>query len=488
MKQKNGTSKSPMSTERIFTIITLITFAVAAVFLVKNLVNHSYQGAIAIGICLVIFGIMVLVMKKAKASLAVQQSVLSVTLVCLVLFISLNSGAYYSDDFPLFLALVALTGLYLEPKCTLIQTIAIDVALIIMYVVHPEKAESLSQYIMCYAIFNVAAWINFMVVRRGRAFIQMAFVRAAEAERLLESMKTVSTEVQRSYENSTRRMDDLQQVDGRLNRDTHNLERGSQSVREESSEVAQTCSMVQERMHGTEQKIEALNQEVKMVEEALEDSKLHMGEMDHQMQSINETMHSTNQIFNLLQQQMQEITKLTDQLGTIAFNTKILAINASIEAARAGQYGTGFAVVANEVQNLATESDNCSAQVTAVVENIRTQIEATTLRLGDSVQAIQLSLGTLTGLEEGFDGLIVRFQSLYQNIEEQNSNIIHMDRMFDELRQKVSDMSACSEENGVAVESIVDAMAAYKAQMNLLMEDTRQIQELSASMLQAAEA
>ena len=53
-------------------------------------------------------------------------------LVILVLFISLNSGSYYSDDFPLYLALIALTGMYLEPKCTLVQAVAIDVALVIM--------------------------------------------------------------------------------------------------------------------------------------------------------------------------------------------------------------------------------------------------------------------------------------------------------------------------------------------------------------------
>lgn len=476
-----------MSTERIFAIVAIVTFAVAAVFLAKNIIIKSFHGAAVIGICLVIFALLLFLMKKLKVSQSTQQSVLSVSLVMLVLFISLNSGAYYSDDFPLFLALIALTGLYLEPKCTLAQMAAIDIALVIMYAVHPEKAESFSQYVMCVGIFNVAALINLLLIKRGRAFIEIANLRAAEAERLLESMTKMSAEVQHSYENSTRRIDELRDVDNRLEQNTNNLMQGSKSTRQESYEVAATCSDVQERMHATEQHIESLNREVKNVETALNDSKNNMTEMDRQMHSVNDTVTAAGKVFEMIQNQMHEISDLTGQLGNIAMNTKILAINASVEAARAGQYGAGFAVVANEVQALAVDSNSCSEQVANVVAEMKSRIESTTLQLNESARIIKLSLGTLSGLGKGFDDLITRFDSLYQNIEEQNSNIADMDSLFGTLREKVSDMSTCSEENGVAVESIVDAINAYKSQMGLIMDDTRQIQNLSAMMLSATE-
>lgn len=481
MNQKR--QKSPMSSERVFTVTMILTLAVAAVFFVKNLLGGSARGAVTIGICLVVFGAAVFLMKKLRAPASLQQMVLCVLLVFLVFFISLNSGEYYSDDFPLFLALIALTGLYLEPKTTLVQTAAIVAALVVMYVIHPEKAESLSQYIMCVAIFIIAALINFLVIRRGRAFIEVANQRAHEAEILLNSIQTTSDQLQQNYENSNRRVHEMAEINDRLEQDTSDLRRGSESVYTESGVVAASCSEMQETMQATGRGIESINTEVSNVGQALSDSRQHLRQMDGQIQSISDTIHSTVEVFSTLQQQMQSISSLSGQLSTIAFNTKLLAINASVEAARAGHHGAGFAVVANEVQTLAAESTTCSNQVTDVVNTIHHQIQATTQQLDESTQAIQTSLGTLNEMERSFDALIEQFQTLYENIQEQNSNISSMDAMFGHLHDKVSDMSTSSTENRAAVDSIVDAMNSYRAHMEQILDDTRQLHELSSSML-----
>lgn len=472
-----------MSPERVFTVTMILTLAVAAIFFVKNLLGGDTRGAITIGVCLVVFGAAVFLMKKLHAPAALQQMVLCILLVFLVFFISLNSGDYYSDDFPLFLALIGLTGLYLEPKATLVQTIAIVIALVAMYVIHPEKAESLSQYIMCVGIFVIAALINFLVIRRGRAFIEVANQRAQEAEVLLNSIRNAGEQIQLNYENSNRRVHEMAEINDRLEQDTMNLRHGSETVHTDSGFVAASCSEMQDTMQATGRGIEAINSEVSNVGQALSDSRRHLRQMDDQIQSISGTIHSTVEVFSSLQQQMQSISTLSGQLSTIAFNTKLLAINASVEAARAGHHGAGFAVVANEVQTLATESTTCSNQVTDVVDTIHRQIGETTRQLDESTQAIQTSLGTLNEMEAAFDTLIGQFQTLYENIQEQNSNISSMSHSFGTLREKVSDMSTSSSENRAAVDSIVDAMNDYRTHTEQILSDTRKLHDLSSSML-----
>jgi len=472
-----------MSPERVFTVTMILTLAVAAIFFVKNLLGGDTRGAITIGVCLVVFGAAVFLMKKLHAPAALQQMVLCILLVFLVFFISLNSGDYYSDDFPLFLALIALTGLYLEPKATLAQTVAIIAALIAMYIVHPEKAESLSQYIMCVGIFVIAALINFLVIRRGRAFIEVANERAQQAEVLLNSIRSAGEQIQLNYENSNRRVHEMAGINDRLEQDTMNLRHGSETVHTDSGFVAASCSEMQDTMQATGRGIEAINSEVSNVGQALSDSRRHLRQMDDQIQSISGTIHSTVEVFSSLQQQMQSISTLSGQLSTIAFNTKLLAINASVEAARAGHHGAGFAVVANEVQTLATESTTCSNQVTDVVDTIHRQIGETTRQLDESTQAIQTSLGTLNEMEAAFDTLIGQFQTLYENIQEQNSNISSMSHSFGTLREKVSDMSTSSSENRAAVDSIVDAMNDYRTLTEQILSDTRKLHDLSSSML-----
>lgn len=185
----------------------------------------------------------------------------------------------------------------------------------------------------------------------------------------------------------------------------------------------------------------------------------------------------------MMEQRMQEIHVVTKQLNGISASTTMLALNASIEAARAGQAGAGFAVVASKVQELAVDSNKCSGQVADVVNAMQEQVQKTTMQLEESTEVIDASLEALEGLKGGFDHLTQQFSSLYSNIEEQNSNINQVESIFRELKDKIEDMSSHSEENETSVEAIAEAMGVYKESMKQVIDDTKHIHELSASML-----
>ena len=483
MNQKEKKVKAPITQESIFKVMMIMTFGISALFFVKNLLNKDYRSALVIGGCLAVFTVLTILMKQMKIQQYHQQFVLCIALVILVFLISANSGTFYSDDFPLYLALVGLSGMYLEPKYTVVQTVLITFIFGILYAWHPEKADPLGQYIMCVVIFNVAAFTIYMTIKRGRAFIEVSMVRAEEADKMLQSIKKVEVELKKNYEQSNQRMQGMASANRSLETNINSLSAGSAEIHQCSFEVQTACDDVQIRIQETEHSIDALNSEVKQVENALSESKRTMVEMDEQMHAINQIVRETNQVFTLLQDQIHQISGMTDQLSTIASTTKILALNASVEAARAGRYGAGFAVVASEVQQLATNSTDCSNQVIHVVEDMNKQIDITSHRLADSVTAISTSIRTLTELEQEFDGLITRFDSLYRNIENQNENVSNVDAIFDNLKAKIMQMNINSNENRQVVDSIVDAITTYKTSMNQVVDDAKIVHDLSASML-----
>ena len=165
----------------------------------------------------------------------------------------------------------------------------------------------------------------------------------------------------------------------------------------------------------------------------------------------------------------------------------MLALNASIEAARAGASGAGFAVVASKVQDLAVDSNRCSEQVVSIVGKMQEQIVRTASELKDSVEAIEESVEALEGLEAGSAGLSTQFAALYENVEEQNRNIKGIDSIFGNLRDRVLEMGAYAEENQAMVESIATATTSYRKYVNHIVEDTKQIHNLSATMLETSE-
>lgn len=481
-KKQQGTGQ-PISKDKIFKLMLYLPFIVAGLFLLKNIIGGSVQGILVIGISLIILAVVVIVMRKTQMKIENQQFIMSMSLIFLVFVISINSGEYYSDDFPLYLAVIGLTGLYLRPHYTKIQMVLADIMLVIQYIIHPEKADSLSQFIVCIVVFTIAAYMFYLAINRGRAFIQISQSRAAEAEDLLKSLVTIGDELKKNFENSSGRIENLQVADSRLEDNAQELKQGSVSIAQGAGEVAVTCDDMQEKIKVTEEQIGALNDEVKSFELSLADNRRNMEEMSRQMESVKDTMRQTNEVFRIMDHQMQEISSVTGQLNSISSSTTMLALNASIEAARAGQQGAGFAVVASKVQELAVDSNRCSGQVADVVGLMQEQIQKTSRQLADSAQAINDSLAALAGLQTGFDDLTRQFVSLYSNIEAQNSNVTQVDAIFDRLKGKVAEMSSCSEENQSAVEEITKAMDVYKENIRLVIDDTRHVHDLSASMM-----
>jgi methyl-accepting chemotaxis protein len=132
------------------------------------------------------------------------------------------------------------------------------------------------------------------------------------------------------------------------------LSRGSaeqaSSIEEVSSTLQEALSMLQQNTENTEQAA-ALSGQVK------ESSYQGAGEMQEMVASMNEIKKSSDRI--------AKIIKIIDD---IAFQTNLLALNAAIEAARAGEAGMGFAVVAEEVRNLALRSAQAAKDTASIIE------------------------------------------------------------------------------------------------------------------------
>lgn len=475
--------KNPIGEDSIYKLMLIITFVVSGVFFVKNVISFSLSGMIAIGGCLLVLGLALLVMKLIKLHKRKKQLVVCIMLMFVVFIISLFSGNFYSDDFTLYLAVIALSGVYLEPTITIVQAVLVNVLLILQYIINPGKADPLSQFIMCMVLTTLTAVLFLQVIKRGRSFIQVGDDRSEEAEGLVASITKAGTELQLNCENSAKRVEGLKDASDKLEERTRELKDGSDNIIESAKEIASSFDGVHETVKSTEEQITIMNSEVKRVEDALAENKKHMKEMNEQMNSVKKAVDEANEVFAKLQKQILEISAVTDQLNSIAASTNMLALNASIEAARAGQSGAGFAVVASKVQELAIDSNRCSGQVVEVVTAMQSQIEMTTEQLEESTEAIDSSIGALEGLQTSFDDLTEQFGELYDNIEAQNGNVTKMDSVISQLENKINEMSAYTEENQAYVDEIANAVEMYKNHIQLVVDDSQQVNDLSASML-----
>ncbi len=465
MNKRKKDAKKMLSHESIYKIMQWLPVIVCSLFFIKNIGEENAAALITIGACLAVFISILVIVKVRNVSLYLKEFIMAITLPFLVFIISLNSGASYSDDFSLYLAVVALTGLYLEPQFTKIQIVLVDIILVIMYLAHPEKAESLSQYILCVVVFTLAACLFYQVIKRGRAFIEISEVRAQESEKLLETVRSMGTELEHDFTASS----------AKIEMSTQGLHSGSVAITQGAREVSESCDVVRDRIVETEAQISSLNKEVKHFENVLGENRNHVDSMNEQVNTVSEIINESGNIFRTMEEQMNEVAGIAKQINDISFKLTILSLNASVEAAHVGESGAGFQVLASEMRELSEISTGFSTQVSEVVEELLQRVAKTSERLTSGEEALSQSEKTMSGLVESMEELNQQFEQLYGNIERQNESVNQINHIFNNLSNKVSDMHNNSMANQESVESIVEAMMIYRDSVDKIVKNTQSV-------------
>lgn len=133
-------------------------------------------------------------------------------------------------------------------------------------------------------------------------------------------------------------------------------------------------------------------------------------EITRRIETANTKMAALSGAMDDISSHAREITKIAKAIEDIAFQTSILALNASVEAARAGSAGSGFAVVADEVQQLAARSSEAAQSATSMVENTRAIISTGVELNVDTAESLKAISDVSSQISEISDRLVEAVQ------------------------------------------------------------------------------
>lgn len=181
---------------------------------------------------------------------------------------------------------------------------------------------------------------------------------------------------------------------------------------------------------------------------------------------IAERVRVTGEQMNALYEAIAHITQITSAISEIAEQTNLLALNAAIEAARAGEHGRGFAVVADEVRMLAEKTAQSTGIINKTVSEFQRIIEDTTKEMKQAVQEVETGVEVMNASQE---------------------NIRHITHASAQVADMVQHIAASTEEQAVASREVADNLEQINALVNQSTRTAQQATQISQHLRSTAQ-
>ncbi|MBD3824878.1 MAG: MCP four helix bundle domain-containing protein, partial [Epsilonproteobacteria bacterium] len=219
------------------------------------------------------------------------------------------------------------------------------------------------------------------------------------------SSEGLSGEFIKAIENVAKSIEFMQVQHNKTQRDAFNSQISRRSIN-----VSESLSLIQNDLDDNIHDLKTITSATKEASKLANDSRNTINEIVGELNTLSEQVSLNNNSIDELANQTSNITSVIELITDIAGQTNLLALNAAIEAARAGEHGRGFAVVADEVRKLAERTHKATGEISISIKSLQ-----------QGMSEIQASSEAMKETVEGSAARINHFEDTLVNLSENSS-------------------------------------------------------------------
>ncbi|MCG6306316.1 methyl-accepting chemotaxis protein [Vibrio vulnificus] len=306
---------------------------------------------------------------------------------------------------------------------------------------------------------SFAYWVIQRFVMKPMRQIQVAMRDIAEGEGDLSRRIDIS-----SHDELGELAHSFNQFTSRIHNTIGEVVAATQSVRSDMHLILQSTQQISQFSHGQQQEshtvaaavneMQATSQSVSdsageaaqssfLASEQVEQAQHTVQQTVESIEHLSDEIESATQVIHRLDSQVSNIASVLDVIRGIADQTNLLALNAAIEAARAGEQGRGFAVVADEVRSLASRTSDSTGEIQAMIERLQ--------------QGAQEAVVVMSRSANSREETLHRASNATDSLGQIGASIVHMNDMNSQIASAATQQSAVSADINLNVQNIADS-------------------------------
>ena len=379
---------------------------------------------------------------------------------------------------------------------------------------HNMVTTSVVLSVILLILFGVASFVLAGVIVEPIHVISKAVYCLAEMDltsiEALDRLSTQKTEmgimaktVSILQKKMNRIVDEIKQQSGNLYGTAQQISLKSQETAQRVNQIQETVEEIAESANSQADETQKATENVLTMGNMIEDTKNEMEQLQKNATDMRKSgkramdilgkLNITNQrtkdaIHEISEQTIQtnasaaEIESAISIITNIAEETNLLALNASIEAARAGDQGKGFAVVASQIQKLAEQSNDSAAQIAAVIKSLLTDSEKmvdimreVNAVVEEQYKDVEQTADSFADVEKGIKHSMTSIQKIAEKTEQ-------MDELRADVIDAVQNLASIAQQNAASTEETTASVMEVSENMNDISEQNQRLHTIAEEM------